>query len=356
MTLSFRFIQAFNGDAIFITRQQNGIFTNILIDGGPEYTFKKHPKKPSSGPLKDILERLLSAGQTLNLVILSHVDDDHIGGLIAGFEEVGYLSENTKEIWFNSGKVLAEYFKLEPNPESEILINQQNKLETTTEQGVQLEDLIESAGINKKLFIQAGDEYIFEGFKFTLLSPSLRALEALSKRWDKEIAQNEIKKNETARATDYGTMFKELLENDHFEEDKSVTNGSSIAVLLEVDNVKALFLADAFPSIICASLRALGYNESNRLKVDFVKISHHGSKKNTSDELLSIIDTNRFIILTDGSSHGFPNKVTLARIHKRFPDAIIKFNYPELIRRIFSPDELKEITLKFDELDEEIEF
>jgi len=98
--------------------------------------------------------------------------------------------------------------------------------------------------------------------------------------------------------------------------DTAEANGSSIAFILEYKNEKKyLFLADAHIDLIVDSLKELGYDENNPLIVDFVKLSHHGSKENINNEFLSLIQTKQFIILANGSeAHWHPDKETLVRI------------------------------------------
>ncbi|BAF71688.1 hypothetical protein [Sulfurovum sp. NBC37-1] len=125
-----------------------------------------------------------------------------------------------------------------------------------------------------------------------------------------------------------------------FEEDKSLPNGSSIAFILEIGDKKILFLGDSHPSVIIDGLKELRYSNRNKLEIDFMKVSHHGSKANTSNELLEIIKCDKFIISTDGSKHGLPNKETLARIINKHSGCKIYFTYPDLIKKIFSEKEL----------------
>ena len=54
----------------------------------------------------------------------------------------------------------------------------------------------------------------------------------------------------------------------------------------------------------------------DRLDAELVKLSHHGSKKNTNQELLDIVNSHRFIISTNGNIHNHPNKEALSRIIK----------------------------------------
>jgi hypothetical protein len=72
--------------------------------------------------------------------------------------------------------------------------------------------------------------------------------------------------------------------------------------------------ADAHPGAIETSLRSLGASEASRYKLDCFKVSHHGSKANTSPELLKIIDCTCFAFSTDGSRHGHPDPEAIARI------------------------------------------
>ena len=83
----------------------------------------------------------------------------------------------------------------------------------------------------------------------------------------------------------------------------------------------------------------MGYSKQNKLKVDIVKVSHHGSKDNTSNELLELIECNKFLISTDGKQHGHPDKEALARIicSQNNPCFIFYYN---IAHKIFSEDEI----------------
>jgi hypothetical protein len=99
-----------------------------------------------------------------------------------------------------------------------------------------------------------------------------------------------------------------------FVEDTDPTNGSSIAFLLSFRNIKGLFLADGHPSDIVSAIRKLKFTETCPLLLSFVKLSHHGSKGNTSPELLSLIRTPVYAITANGISNKHPDKETLSRI------------------------------------------
>ena len=213
---------------------------------------------------------------------------------------------------------------------------------TSTGQGISLENHLEgrknSAGkvMWSHSLIKTGDEFVRFGCNFKILSPSLSKLNKLLTAWETD----RLNSNTSAGNKDYDDSFQELLNNDKFIEDRKPHNGSSLAFIFEFHNKKILLLGDSHPTVIAESIEELGYTADKRLCIDYVKISHHGSKANTNDALLSLIDSENFIISTNGNFHGLPNKKTLARIVAHFPNANLMFNYPELINEIFTEDEI----------------
>ena len=75
------------------------------------------------------------------------------------------------------------------------------------------------------------------------------------------------------------------------------------------------------------------------LNCELIKISHHGSKANTNNTLLDLVDTDTYVISANGKHHNLPNKKCLARIINKKTSTVLLFNYPELIKQIFSEDE-----------------
>ena len=104
-----------------------------------------------------------------------------------------------------------------------------------------------------------------------------------------------------------------------------------------------LFLGDSLPADVAAGLRALGYSEERPLHVDLVKVSHHGSRHNTSPELLKLIRGERFLISGQGVK-GHPDKETLARIICLQEEPLLLFNY-DISNDIFTPQEIKDFCI-----------
>ncbi|MEX2411520.1 MAG: MBL fold metallo-hydrolase [Candidatus Paceibacterota bacterium] len=334
--MNLNVLRANNGDCIHLYFNTENKSFNILIDGGPgrTYQFKNKKKKQEAGDLKKFIENLKETNQIIDLLILTHVDDDHIGGILKWFEKDKEVANYIKKVWFNSGRLISEYFDKPVINENDISLNPIDGYDTSIKQGATFENFIEEKEIWDRRIIKASDEIEECGATFTILSPSSERLEALLTKWKKEVPITD-----TSAKNDYDLTIKEHIKNDSFTEDKSIHNGSSIAFLLEYDEKKLIFLGDAHPQVIVDSLRDLGYSKDAPLQVEFLKISHHGSKGNTSPELLEIIDTNKFIISSNGDKHQLPDKQCLSRIINHNNQAELFFNYPELIDKIFSEED-----------------
>lgn len=339
MSFTLKILKAAHGDCIFIRGVfDGGIPRNILVDGGPSKAYKYRRFK---GELLKELERINSAGQVIDLLILSHVDDDHIGGLLSGFKSNGLLAQLTRKVWFNSGKLIFEYFDKEPDESNLLVLENMDSARdgyTSIGQGVTFESYITDKNIWEKSLILEGQEKTEFGAKFSFLSPTEDKLKKLLVKWEKERPESLT----SSRSTDYDKNFSELLASDEFKEDNSIHNGSSIAFIFEYGERRVLLLGDAHDSVVVEGLKKrFESGESNQFEI--VKLSHHGSKYNTSEDFLNLIDCNNYVVSTDSSKHGLPNKTTLARIYASNPKASVFFNYPEIITsKIFTRDELAE--------------
>lgn len=358
--LNLTVIKAGNGDSLLLTWNYENKNYNLLIDGGVATSYKLRGRP---GPLFNVLKEIKDKGERVNLLILTHVDNDHIGGILSGFSETGLLRELTDEVWFNSGTLIDKYFNKEVDLSHFLEMDLKESNEgggrlTSINQGITFEKKLNELQIWDHELIIAGQTSKKFGAEFKILSPDLHNLEKLLIKWERE-----NKKKQTSFTTDYHLTLDELICDDHFEGDKSIHNGSSIAFLFEFKSKKILFLADAFEEVLIDSIKKLknekGYiDEKNPLCIDIMKVSHHGSKSNTSLDLLKVIDTNKFIISTDGSCHGLPDKRALARIIKEKTNIEFFFNYSNLIDKIFSEDEklkLLEAGIEFHNCDDVIE-
>ncbi|MDP2636743.1 MULTISPECIES: MBL fold metallo-hydrolase [unclassified Pseudoalteromonas] len=338
--LKFKILKAEHGDCIIITVNYNGNNKNILIDGGTSGTFRRGRVK---GPLLKELEKISYVGEKIDLLILTHIDDDHIAGLLQGFKKNGSLTNLTQAVWFNSSQVISQHLDLKEDSSKRVFLEKVRSKNisghTSVRQAITLEEHLERLEIWDKGLIKSGDVFVMFGVKITILSPNESNLKRLYCKWQKEKAKTLT----GGLKGDYQTPLQEMLnEDEEFIEDTSVHNGSSIAFLLESNYGNLIFLGDAYSSVVEEQLENLGYSESNPINVDYIKLSHHGSKFNTGPKFLSMVSCDNFIISSNTRRFNLPNKRTFARILKHRPESNFYFNYEDIIKKkVFSNEDLK---------------
>lgn len=348
MGIIVRVLKANHGDCILVTHEgPSGVF-NLLIDGGTAQTFKHGPRQRYSGALCEALDELKDQGQSVDLALLTHIDDDHIHGLIKAFEEPDYLGKMVKSMWFNSSRLITQHFDIQEIPENNIILAHDSS-ETSVQQGKDLENLLNEIGCKRAPLIMAPQKHQIGPFKLTILSPGKNQLERLLHKWPAEEDSGET----SGHVNDYHLSINEILVDDEFESDSSVYNGSSIAFILEANGKSMLFLGDAHDDVVSMNLRNLGYSSDNKLSLELVKLSHHGSQYNTSSDFLSMLDSPLYIVSTDGSRHGLPNKRTIARIIKN-TSGKVAFNYENVIKKLLLDDEVEDFSSRLGMLDHEI--
>ena len=315
----FKVLKAYNGDCILIkTFNEKHEEFIILIDGGTASTFDYS------------LKRELKKLSKIDLLVLTHIDSDHIGGLIKLFKNSIIQNLEILNIWVNN----PELVKVESG--ELISYKQASSLKKL------ILDKVPNAKINNR--INTFQSPInFGGISLKILSPSVKIFELLYKVWsDEETLKKEIniKANVSSsiESSTYNTKLKELSKIEFVPINSlktDIINSSSISFILNCSDISLLLLADSRPEIIVEELRKLGYKETNKLRVNYVKVSHHGSKNNTSQELLNLIECDNYIISTNGgsSSHKHPSRETIARIiyneNRDFNTKInIFLNYP----------------------------
>jgi hypothetical protein len=107
----------------------------------------------------------------------------------------------------------------------------------------------------------------------------------------------------------------DALADEPFTEDAGAPNGTSIALLAEYGGAAALLGADAYASVLAASVRRLLKERGiDRLHLDAFKLAHHGSQNNVSAELLRLLDCNRYLLSSNGDHFCHPDRQAVARV------------------------------------------
>lgn len=257
------------------------------------------------------------------LFTITHIDADHIEGAVPLFKE-RELPITAQHVWFNGlTQLTTANNRLPPTARVPLGARQAEKVTAgIVKSHWRWNSHFSSGVVSVDSFEARGPINLSDGLAVRLLSPMDQQLADLIPAWDKELRSAGLRTtdpDEVARALEaarvrLGKLNVEALAGASFKEDATKANGASIVFIAEMLGKRVLLGADAHPGVIETSLRALGANETNRYKLDCVKVSHHGSKANTSPELLKIIDCTCFAFSTDGSRHGHPDPETIARI------------------------------------------
>lgn len=190
-------VQAEYGDCFILESKAGKLPVNVLIDGGPYQTFETH--------LKHAFQELLLNGK-LDLMVLSHIDNDHIMGLLDLLEEIKKQRESgTKElvkvekIWHNSFvdllqlheepmKLLGHYLPIQNNVNSDEITN--SLLMKGFQQGTDLAKLAKLLRIpmnpdfDKLIVINDKIKSVnLSGMTIHLLGPTKKNVNNLQKEW-----------------------------------------------------------------------------------------------------------------------------------------------------------------------------
>lgn len=304
--MEVNFFQAECGDAACIRFLGNdNKYHNIFIDSGYERTFRH--------ALEDKLKKIISSKEKIDLWIISHIHDDHIGGIVKYIDTIksGEYDDIVNKFFYNPPRIY-DFKKNEKSISEFVSIGQGDLLYEYLKSNNKLLDF-EITNSIKPIELS--------GLKLTVLSPSSNKLDNLRKKYplnsSKSLEREEdemISEAVAQKQNDYTTFIDDFdLEN--WNEDNSIENGSSISLLTEYNNKKILWLADSHPTDIVKSLTKLGFNKENKLVCDIVKVTHHGSKGNNNDELYNLIECNNYLFSVNGENkHNLPSKECVARI------------------------------------------
>ncbi len=304
-------VQAEFGDCLLLQSSDGGNSISILIDGGPSQAYEKN--------LKPTLDTVLPS-KNLDLVILSHIDNDHVLGLLDLFEAIKKEKESGSSevlkvsgLWHNSFSDLISSNSYNNKHVRTLFSSNQffafgNDNEIAELPAISAlkgisegRDLTKLAhNLNIPINSQFGGDPIVVGeeeykiielgnIKFHILGPTQKSLDSLKKIWaDWERLHLQ------AEVTIHDFLAMESL-------DSSITNLSSVMFLMESEGKRLLFSGDGLGDNIIESLSKRELLDSQgRLHVDILKVPHHGSERNVSEQFFETVTADVYVISADG--------------------------------------------------------
>lgn len=321
-------LPAGHGDSILIAYGDPDEPSRILIDGGPASSYDG---------IRTALENLPAGARKFELLVISHIDADHIDGVLILLQDE-QLGVSFNDVWFNGW------------PQLESLSGRTPPDNFAPQQGEFLGALIHEQGLSWNSGF--GDDHgpvvvpdsgtlptrqLPGGAKLTLLSPLRADLLKLRKSWTKALSEAGLRPGdwEQARARlSERKEYKPRVARDDvfaaktFGTDGSVANGTSIAFVLEYQGRRVLFGADAHVSVLNSGLRRVAAEQQvPRVSLDAVKLAHHGSMANIDGQFLDVTDASRFLVSTNGDHFHHPDPQTIRLLAERVPGAEVRFNY-----------------------------
>jgi beta-lactamase superfamily II metal-dependent hydrolase len=286
---SLEALEARHGDALILHWGTQAAPKTLVIDGGPPGVWDRS-LRPRLEELRQ--ERGDGGALLVELLMVSHIDDDHIAGVIELLEELADAWEADEaapwvieRLWHNAFDDVTGGVAPQSLPAAYV---------ARVNQGRKVRDLARKLqlavnGISKPLVMTRGGtrpSMKLHGLKLTVLSPHEERIDALRADW---------KKHPPKKAVPAEFV------------DDAVYNLSSIVCLAELGKQKMLLTGDARGDDVLAGL------PKDALHVDVFKLPHHGSDRNVSTEMFRRITADWYIVSGDGK-YGNPEPATLAMI------------------------------------------
>lgn len=315
-------LEAKHGDALLLHYGTKASPRLIVIDGGPRGTYKK-----SVEPRLEEIRQARGGVLEIRMLMVSHVDEDHITGVLDFTAAMKKKQEDGEEIpfdiltlWHNSfDDIIA---KAGSKAATEILENARGATKSPGNvsamvagiaQGRQLRLDADALAINMnsgfddmiQFDASAAPLNIGSGLTFAIVGPRADELAKLKTKWANELP-GILKKKKSKPAA-----VAEFI-------DTSVHNLSSIVVLATFDKKTILLTGDARGDYIIESLKDAKLLKNGTLTVDVLKVPHHGSHHNIAPEFFKAVHARHYVFSANGRD-GNPDPPTFDDLFKARP-------------------------------------
>ena len=285
-------VQARFGDCLILQFGTEADPRYILIDGGPPDTFQNDL---DTAMLQEVVK-----SKALDLVVASHIDNDHIVGLLDLFAALEENQANEEDPRVSAAGLWHNSFQRTLDPNGEIAQGLQTLMTMAgarsmamplsadaffgVKEGNRLRILAKKLGVpinagfpdDLVLLESANQPLRFGSLTVRVVGPTRDNLDKLRDEWLRWLEKAERQMSSAPEA----------LANS----DRSVPNLSSIVLLAECDGKTALLTGDARSDHILAGLKEAGLLTDGKVHVDLLKVPHHGSKAQRDGGILQVGD------------------------------------------------------------------
>lgn len=330
MLFTLEALSAKHGDSLLLHYGKPNNPKLIVIDGGPAGVYR-NSLRPRLTELKD--SRSPNAALKIRMLMVSHLDDDHINGVLAFLNDLVDRQNNGEELPFDITTLWHNSFDDIIGNESDELLKALSSAVNANSSGKAASAGIplSSAGTALAASVPQGREVrnnagllalsindpfgalvavpakgkktvtIGDGLKFTVLGPVEERIEKLQEEWNEVLVKKGLATD--AKGKSIAAAFV----------DESVFNLSSIAVLAEAGKKSMLLTGDSRGDDVMNALKTSGMLKSGNIHVDLLKLPHHGSDRNVATEFFRAITADHYVCSADGK-FGNPEISTLQMI------------------------------------------
>jgi hypothetical protein len=330
----------------------------MLCDGGMRASYQ--------GKVRDALARLRTDGRAIDLVYVSHVDNDHISGVLQMLEdeaewrvfdhhqasgdpirqpkvprppEIRGILHNAfrDQVTANNRAIENLLIAAAPSLYASAVpgfihaADEMQGIAAGIPEALKVSRLVgadalnipvnQPPGVNRPSRLmfagQPGDTFALGSMSFTLIGPTRNELTRLRDGWNTWLRENpdrvkKIRAELRRRIDDFssGALTAspyDLRDWNGIPDVKGVTapNVASLMFMVEEDGKRLLLTGDAQQDFILAGLERTGFLEDGAVHLDVLKVQHHGSEYNMDVNFARRVSADHYVFCGNGS-HGNP--------------------------------------------------
>lgn len=341
-------LPARKGDCLILHYGTQAAPKLAVIDGGPSKVYE-----PALKPRLFDIRAARGVGDNdpldIDLLMISHIDDDHIKGILEFAKELKEASDiqqpqfaRVTTLWHNTfddiignseipNQVTAALasmgdadFPADTDPDMAFILSSVN-------QGRDLRNYAAALGwetnnpFNPLVMMAEPDDpdvtRFGGGLSFQIIGPRRDELEKLQTAYDRFLRDKGLGRDSVEAAL-------------AATRDKSVPNLSSIVTVAEVGGKTILLTGDALGGKITDAVQERGMaSVADPLRVDVLKMPHHGSDRNVTAEFFQMIKADNYVFCGDGS-HGNPERATVEMLFAEHCAAPVTLHFTHTVEKI----------------------